>query len=95
MIINNKEECDVKYDHVKGDISFSSLRHFVNLYSVTEDASTVMIDFEDALTLDLSAVAAIQGKYCYRFKKVDMHVLLTNLPLRAMHGCTKPAITIS
>jgi hypothetical protein len=48
-------------NNVKGAILFSSSRHFVNLSSVTEDASTLMIDIEDALTLDFSAVAAIQG----------------------------------
>jgi hypothetical protein len=60
-IVINKDECDMKRVYVKGAIFFSSSRHFVNISSVTEDASTIMIDFENARILYYSAVAAIQG----------------------------------
>jgi SulP family sulfate permease len=73
-----KEECDVKYVHVKGSIFFGSARHFIELFSVANDPDVVIIDFKDALIIDHSAVAAIQG-ITHRFHQAGKEVLLTNL----------------
>lgn len=83
MLVNG-EECDCKYVHVRGAIFFSSARHFVNLFSVKDDPPVVIIDLSDALVIDHSAVAAIQG-ITHRFAKLDKRVLLTNVP-RKSHG---------
>lgn len=73
------QECKVKYVHIRGTLFFSSTRKFINLFSVTEDPSTVILDFKDALIVDHSAVAAIQG-ISHRFAQQGKRVLLTNLP---------------
>eukprot|EP00548_Thalassiothrix_antarctica_P003272 CAMPEP_0194132280 /NCGR_PEP_ID=MMETSP0152-20130528/2785_1 /TAXON_ID=1049557 /ORGANISM="Thalassiothrix antarctica, Strain L6-D1" /LENGTH=688 /DNA_ID=CAMNT_0038827275 /DNA_START=140 /DNA_END=2206 /DNA_ORIENTATION=+ len=73
---------DVKYVHVKGSIFFGSARHFINMFSVADDPATVVIDFKDALIIDHSAVAAIQG-ITHRFEKADKRVLITNLPVKS------------
>jgi SulP family sulfate permease len=78
MLVNG-EECTVKYVRLKGSIFFGSARHFIALFSVANDPSTVVIDFQDALIIDHSAVAAIQGIQ-HRFAKAGKRVLLTNLP---------------
>jgi len=83
MIINGIEH-DVKYVKVKGAIFFSSVRKFINMFNVAEDPSMIIIDFENALVVDHSAVAAIQG-ISKRFAKVDKKVLLVNLAKKC-HG---------
>jgi len=83
MIVNG-DECLVKYVHVKGAIFFSSARDFIALFSVVDDPSTIIVDFKDALIIDHSAVAAIQG-ITHRFAQVGKQVLLVNLP-RKSHG---------
>ncbi|KAL3803134.1 hypothetical protein HJC23_003409 [Cyclotella cryptica] len=74
----------VKYVHVKGSIFFGSARHFINMFSVSDDPQTVVIDFKDALIIDHSAVAAIGG-ITHRYAKVGKRVLLINLPHKS-HG---------
>ncbi len=83
MIING-EECLAKYVHVKGAIFFSSTRDFIALFSVSEDPHTVVIDFKDALIIDHSAVAAIEG-IVHRFAQAGKRVFLVNLPKKC-HG---------
>lgn len=83
MIVNDEERL-VKYVHVKGAIFFSSARDFINLFSVTDDPDTVIIDFKDALIVDHSGVAAIEG-IVHRFAQVGKEVLLVNLPVKS-HG---------
>lgn len=80
----DEEVVMVKYVHVKGSIFFGSARHFINMFSVTNDPQTIVIDFKDALILDHSAVAAIGG-ITHRFAKVGKRVLLINLPHKS-HG---------
>jgi hypothetical protein len=74
MIVNG-EECLAKYVHVKRAIFFSSTRDFIALFSVSEDPHTVIIDFKDALIIDHSTVAAIEG-----FAQAGKRVFLVNLP---------------
>eukprot|EP00584_Thalassiosira_punctigera_P014703 CAMPEP_0172552558 /NCGR_PEP_ID=MMETSP1067-20121228/45828_1 /TAXON_ID=265564 ORGANISM="Thalassiosira punctigera, Strain Tpunct2005C2" /NCGR_SAMPLE_ID=MMETSP1067 /ASSEMBLY_ACC=CAM_ASM_000444 /LENGTH=702 /DNA_ID=CAMNT_0013340561 /DNA_START=287 /DNA_END=2395 /DNA_ORIENTATION=+ len=81
---DEKKECEVKYVHVKGSIFFGSARHFIALFSVADDPPVVVIDFKDALIIDHSAVAAIQG-ITHRFYKAGKEVLLTNLAHKC-HG---------
>lgn len=83
MIVNG-EECLAKYVHVKGAIFFSSARDFIALFSVAEDPHTVIIDFKDALIIDHSAVAAIEG-IVHRFAQAGKRVFLVNLPKKC-HG---------
>lgn len=83
MIING-EDHDVKYVKVKGAIFFSSVGKFVNMFNVVEDPKMIIIDFEYALVIDHSAVAAIQG-ITQRFAKVGKKVLLINLGKKC-HG---------
>ena len=83
MIVNG-EECLAKYVHVKGAIFFSSARDFIALFSVAEDPHTVIIDFKDALIIDHSAVAAIEG-IVHRFAQAGKRVFLVNLPKKS-HG---------
>lgn len=80
----DEEVVMVKYVHVKGSIFFGSARHFINMFSVTNDPQTIVIDFKDALIIDHSAVAAIGG-ITHRFAKVGKRVLLINLPHKS-HG---------
>lgn len=83
MIINGEEK-QVKYVKVKGAVFFSSVRKFVNMFNILEDPPTIIIDFEYALIVDHSAVAAIQG-ITQRFAKVEKTVLLINL-CKKSHG---------
>jgi MFS superfamily sulfate permease-like transporter len=83
MIINGEEK-QVKYVKVKGAVFFSSVRKFVNMFHILEDPPTIIIDFEYALIVDHSAVAAIQG-ITQRFAKVEKQVLLINL-CKKSHG---------
>lgn len=83
MIVNG-EECFAKYVRVKGTIFFSSTRNFVNMFSVANDPDTVIVDLKNALIVDHSAVAAIQG-IAHRFKKANKRVLLTNVSIKS-HG---------
>eukprot|EP00523_Entomoneis_sp_CCMP467_P009170 CAMPEP_0168737004 /NCGR_PEP_ID=MMETSP0724-20121128/10158_1 /TAXON_ID=265536 /ORGANISM="Amphiprora sp., Strain CCMP467" /LENGTH=730 /DNA_ID=CAMNT_0008784231 /DNA_START=209 /DNA_END=2401 /DNA_ORIENTATION=- len=84
MIINGELYPLVKFVHVKGAIFFSSCSNFINLFNVKEDPPVIVIDFKDALIIDHSAVAAIQG-ITHRFDKVGKRVLLINLPQKS-HG---------
>jgi SulP family sulfate permease len=81
MVVNG-ETCQVKYVHVKGSIFFGSARHFIALFNVADDPHTVIIDFKDAIIIDHSAVAAVQG-ITSRFAKAGKVVLLTNLPKKS------------
>mmetsp|Transcript_18524 Transcript_18524/g.27153 ORF Transcript_18524/g.27153 Transcript_18524/m.27153 type:complete len:681 (+) Transcript_18524:188-2230(+) len=83
MLING-EECEVKYVHVRGAIFFSSTRKFVNLFNVASDPDVIILDLKDALVIDHSAVAAIQG-ISHRFAQADKRVLLTNVAAKC-HG---------
>lgn len=84
MIINGLECDEVKYVKIRGAIFFSSARNFVNLFDVAADPDTIVIDLKDAVIIDHSAVAAIQG-VTHRFDKVGKRVLLVNLPTKC-HG---------
>eukprot|EP00546_Thalassionema_frauenfeldii_P003486 CAMPEP_0178938498 /NCGR_PEP_ID=MMETSP0786-20121207/26363_1 /TAXON_ID=186022 /ORGANISM="Thalassionema frauenfeldii, Strain CCMP 1798" /LENGTH=745 /DNA_ID=CAMNT_0020617221 /DNA_START=346 /DNA_END=2583 /DNA_ORIENTATION=- len=72
----------VKYVHIRGSIFFGSARHFVNQFHVSEDPSTVIIDLQDALIQDHSAVAALQG-ITHRFAQANKQVLVVNLPIKS------------
>jgi hypothetical protein len=72
----------VKYVHVKGAIFFSSTRKFVNLFDVAHDPPWIILDFQDALIVDHSAVAAIQG-ICHRFEQAGKHVVLQNVATKS------------
>eukprot|EP00538_Stauroneis_constricta_P006287 CAMPEP_0119549120 /NCGR_PEP_ID=MMETSP1352-20130426/2895_1 /TAXON_ID=265584 /ORGANISM="Stauroneis constricta, Strain CCMP1120" /LENGTH=763 /DNA_ID=CAMNT_0007594591 /DNA_START=117 /DNA_END=2408 /DNA_ORIENTATION=+ len=78
MIVNGTEK-DVKYVHVKGAIFFSSIHKLINLCSPNEGPSTVILDFEDAIIVDHSAVVGIQG-IVHRYETVGKQALLVNLP---------------
>lgn len=82
MLIDGKEVPNVKYVAVKGSIFFGSARHFIAMFSVADDPPTVVIDLKNALVLDHSAVAAIQG-ITHRMAQVDKRVILTNLPIKS------------
>lgn len=81
MRINGVVCDEVKYVKVRGAIFFSSARNFVNLFDVAADPDTIVIDLKDAVIIDHSAVAAIQG-VTHRFDKVGKRVLLVNLPTK-------------
>jgi len=72
----------VKCVHVKGSIFFGSARNFINMFNVSDDPEVVIIDLKDALIIDHSAVAAVQG-ITHRFEQVNKRVLLTNLPTKS------------
>lgn len=76
------EECFVKYVKLKGALFFSSKRKFVTMFSFQVDPETVVLDLENALIVDHSAVAAIQA-LTNRFKKANKRVLLTNLTTKS------------
>jgi len=78
MIINGKRANGVKYVHVRGAIFFSSTRKFVNMFHIAEDPDTIILDFKDALIIDHSAVAAIQG-LTHRYGLAGKLVILTNV----------------
>lgn len=84
MMINNEEIPEVKYVHVKGAIFFSSTRKFVDMFDISDDPMYVVLDFQDALIVDHSAVAAIQG-ISHRFEQAGKKVLLTNVATKS-HG---------
>lgn len=83
MIING-EDHNVKYFKIKGAIFFSSVRKFIEMFNIAEDPPMIIIDFEYALVVDHSAVAAIHG-ITHRFAKVGKKVLLVNLAKKC-HG---------
>ena len=83
MIINGEEHF-VKYVKVKGAIFFSSVRKFVGMFDIAEDPEMIVIDFEHAIVVDHSAVAALHG-ITHRFAKVNKTVLLVNLGKKC-HG---------
>ncbi len=83
MLIND-EEVEVKYVHVKGALFFSSTRKFVSMFNVADDPPVVVLDMKDALIVDHSAVATLQG-LCHRFEQADKRVLLTNVGTKC-HG---------
>ena len=78
MIINGKRVNGVKYVHVRGTIFFSSTRKFVNMFRIAEDPDTVILDFNDTLIIDHSAVAAIQG-LTHRYGLAGKLVILANI----------------
>lgn len=78
MIINGKQMSGVKYVHVRGAIFFSSTRKFVNMFHISEDPDTIILDFKDALIIDHSAVAAIQG-LTHRYGLAGKLVILSNI----------------
>ena len=78
MIINGKRANGVKYVHVRGAIFFSSTRKFVNMFHIAEDPDTIILDFKDALIIDHSAVAAIQG-LTHRYGLAGKLVILANV----------------
>jgi len=78
MIINGKRINDVKYVHIRGAIFFSSTRKFVNMFHIAEDPDTIILDFKDALIIDHSAVAAIQG-LAHRYGLTGKLIILLNI----------------
>merc|ERR1719253_1236030 len=78
MIINGKRENGVKYVHVRGAIFFSSTRKFVNMFHIADDPDTIILDFKDALVIDHSAVATIQG-LAHRYGLAGKLVILSNI----------------
>ena len=78
MIVNGKRVNDVKYVHVRGSIFFSSTRKFVNMFTIAEDPKTVVLDFKDALIIDHSAVAAIQG-LSHRYALAGKRIIIMNV----------------
>lgn len=78
MVINGELEKGVKYVHVRGAIFFSSTRKFVNMFHIAEDPDTVILDFRDALVVDHSAVAAVQG-LAHRYDLAGKRVIIQNL----------------
>ena len=84
MVVNGVEHDHVKYFKIKGAIFFSSVRKFINMFNVSEDPPMIILDFENALVVDHSAVSAIHG-ITHRFAKVGKKVLLVNLGKKC-HG---------
>ncbi len=78
MVINGKKEIGVKYIHVRGALFFSSTRKFVNMFHIPSDPNTIILDFKDALIIDHSAVAAIQG-LTHRYALAGKRVIITNI----------------
>jgi len=78
MIINGKQVDGVKYVHIRGAIFFSSTRKFVNMFHIADDPDTMILDFKDALIIDHSAVAAIQG-LTHRYSLAGKHVIIMNI----------------
>lgn len=78
MMINGTRMNDIKYVHVRGAIFFSSTRKFVNMFNIGEDPDTVILDFKDALVIDHSAVAAIQG-LTHRYALAGKRVIILNI----------------
>lgn len=74
----NGEQTKVKHCRIQGSLFFGSTRKFIAMFSVSQDPSVVVIDFEEALIADHSAVAAIRG-ITHRFAQVGKKVLLTNV----------------
>ncbi|VEU42683.1 unnamed protein product [Pseudo-nitzschia multistriata] len=91
MIINGKRVNGVKYVHIRGAIFFSSTRKFVNMFHIGEDPDTVILDLKDALVIDHSAVAAIQG-LTHRYGLAGKRVIILNIGgkcvgrMRRTHG---------
>jgi len=91
MIVNGKRIEGVKYVHIRGAIFFSSTNKFVNMFRISEDPNTVILDFKDALVVDHSAVAAIQG-LTHRYALAGKRVIILNIQdkcvgrMRRTHG---------
>lgn len=83
MMINGKRVNDVKYVHVRGSIFFSSTRKFVNMFNIGEDPDTVVLDFKDAIIIDHSAVAAIQG-LSHRYALAGKRVIIMNVQAKCI-----------
>ena len=78
MVINGTRTDGVKYVKIRGAIFFSSTRKFVNMFHISEDPDTVVLDFENALIIDHSAVAAIQG-LAHRYALAGKLIVLLNI----------------
>jgi len=91
MFINGNRVNGVKYVHIRGAIFFSSTRKFVNMFHIAKDPGTIILDFKDALIVDHSAVAAIQG-LTHRYALAGKLVILSNVKpkcvgrMRRTHG---------
>lgn len=91
VIINGTRVNDVKYVHIRGAIFFSSTNKFVSMFNIGEDPDTVVLDFQDALVVDHSAVAAIQG-LTHRYALAGKHVIILHIQdkcrgrMRRTHG---------
>eukprot|EP00531_Pseudo-nitzschia_arenysensis_P012206 CAMPEP_0116130882 /NCGR_PEP_ID=MMETSP0329-20121206/8710_1 /TAXON_ID=697910 /ORGANISM="Pseudo-nitzschia arenysensis, Strain B593" /LENGTH=686 /DNA_ID=CAMNT_0003625277 /DNA_START=118 /DNA_END=2178 /DNA_ORIENTATION=- len=83
MMINGKRVNGVKYVHIRGAIFFSSTRKFVNMFHISEDPDTIILDFKDALIIDHSAVAAIQG-LAHRYGLAGKLVILANIKAKCI-----------
>lgn len=83
MMINGKRVNDVKYVHVRGSIFFSSTRKFVNMFNIAEDPDVVVLDFKDAIIIDHSAVAAIQG-LSHRYALAGKRVVIMNVQAKCI-----------
>jgi SulP family sulfate permease len=83
MMINGKRVNDVKYVHVRGSIFFSSTRKFVNMFNIGEDPDVVVLDFKDAIIIDHSAVAAIQG-LSHRYALAGKRVVIMNVQAKCI-----------
>lgn len=83
MIINGERVNKVKYVHVRGAIFFSSTRKFVNMFHIADDPGVMILDFKDALIIDHSAVAAIQG-LTHRYGLAGKLVILENIKTKCV-----------
>lgn len=83
MIINGERVNKVKYVHVRGAIFFSSTRKFVNMFHIADDPDVMILDFGDALIIDHSAVAAIQG-LTHRYGLAGKLVILENIKTKCV-----------
>ena len=83
MIINGERVNKVKYVHVRGAIFFSSTRKFVNMFHIADDPDVMILDFKDALIIDHSAVAAIQG-LTHRYGLAGKLVILENIKAKCV-----------
>jgi SulP family sulfate permease len=83
MMINGKRVNDVKYVHVRGSIFFSSTRKFVNMFNIGEDPDVVVLDFKDAIIIDHSAVASIQG-LSHRYALAGKRVVIMNVQAKCI-----------
>lgn len=91
MMVNGQRANGVRYVHIRGAIFFSSTHKFVNLFRISEDPDVVVLDFQDALVVDHSAVAAIQG-LTHRYALAGKRIIILNIQdkcagrMRRTHG---------